>query len=154
MRGALFNALGDITGLTVLDAFAGSGALSFEAISRGAASALAIEVDRTAQKTIIANARLLHVEDKVALISAPAAAWLQSNGVGTQQFDLLLLDPPYDNISAPLIENLLKTVRQHGLAVISWPTTQPLPTFTNFRLIKQQAYGDGQLVYYRLGEPT
>ena len=42
-RGALFNTLGDIEGLSVLDGFAGSGALVFEAISRGAVSALAIE---------------------------------------------------------------------------------------------------------------
>ena len=44
-RGGLFNALGDISGLTVLDAFAGSGALSFEAISRGAESVIAVDID-------------------------------------------------------------------------------------------------------------
>jgi 16S rRNA (guanine966-N2)-methyltransferase len=45
VRGALFNALGDIEGLTFLDAFAGSGALSFEAASRGAKSVIAIDKD-------------------------------------------------------------------------------------------------------------
>ncbi len=44
MRGAIFGVLGDIKGLTVLDAFSGSGALAIESISRGAKSAIAIDV--------------------------------------------------------------------------------------------------------------
>jgi 16S rRNA (guanine966-N2)-methyltransferase len=55
MRGALFNALGDIDGLSVLDAFAGSGALAFEAVSRGAGHAVAIDVDKSAQRAIAEN---------------------------------------------------------------------------------------------------
>jgi len=43
-RGGLFNSLGDISGLSLLDAFAGSGALSFEAISRGTASSVAVDI--------------------------------------------------------------------------------------------------------------
>jgi 16S rRNA (guanine966-N2)-methyltransferase len=50
MRGSLFNILGDIKGKTILDAFAGSGALSFEAVSRGAVHALTLEKDKIAQK--------------------------------------------------------------------------------------------------------
>ena len=53
MRGALFNALGDITRLTVLDGFAGTGACAFEAISRGAVSAVAVEQDTDAFKIIM-----------------------------------------------------------------------------------------------------
>ncbi|MEI6237412.1 MAG: RsmD family RNA methyltransferase [Candidatus Saccharibacteria bacterium] len=55
MRGALFNMLGDIEGLTVFDAFGGSGALSFEAISRGAKSAIITEVDKYAWAVIKQN---------------------------------------------------------------------------------------------------
>jgi 16S rRNA (guanine(966)-N(2))-methyltransferase RsmD len=57
VRGSLFNTLGDIDGLTILDAFAGSGALAFEAISRGAEHVLAIEIDNRAQDpTVLAGA--------------------------------------------------------------------------------------------------
>ncbi|HKX24038.1 MAG TPA: RsmD family RNA methyltransferase, partial [Candidatus Saccharimonadales bacterium] len=55
VRGAMFNALGDIEGLTVLDAFAGSGALAFEAISRGAKSVVVVERDKRAQRIIAEN---------------------------------------------------------------------------------------------------
>ena len=55
MRGALFNVLGDIEGLTLLDAFSGSGAISFEAISRGARSVQAVEKAVLAYRTICKN---------------------------------------------------------------------------------------------------
>ena len=59
-RGALFNALGDIHGLSVLDAFAGSGACSIEAVSRGVQTkSMAIDIDPEAVKTIAENIRSL-----------------------------------------------------------------------------------------------
>ena len=56
VRTALFNTLGDISDLTILDAFAGSGALTFEAISRGAKSAVTLEIDYDAYEVIQQNA--------------------------------------------------------------------------------------------------
>src|SRR5438445_6894886 len=76
MRGALFNALGDLSGLTVLDAFAGSGALAFEAVSRGAQHVVAIDVDKSAQRTIAKNITALGLADRVKLVRASAGAWL------------------------------------------------------------------------------
>ena len=74
-RGGLFNALGDIKGLTVLDAFAGSGALSFEAISRGAKNAIAIDIDRSAITSVVKSAKELGVEDKIKTVRANASGW-------------------------------------------------------------------------------
>jgi len=67
-RGALFNILGDISGMSVLDPFAGTGAISFEAVSRGAAGAVAIELDKQAQKVITANIASLGLIHEVKLI--------------------------------------------------------------------------------------
>src|SRR5262245_30096392 len=77
-RGALFNVLGDINDLSVLDPFAGTGALSFEAVSRGAAHATAIESDRLAQKVIQGNISSLGLQNQVKLVRAQANAWLQT----------------------------------------------------------------------------
>ncbi len=147
IRGALFNTLGDLSGLTVLDAFAGSGALSFEAISRGAQSVLAIESDRAAQRTIAENIKTLDVGEDVKLISASANGWLQTNG--NQQFDVVLLDPPYDDVQAPLLQRLATTVNEDGILVLSWPGDQLAPSFENLELIKERAYGDAHLIFYR-----
>src|SRR3990167_9930034 len=95
MRGALFNILGDVLGLTVLDAFTGSGALSFEAISRGASKVTAIDKDKTAHFQVQKNIKDLQLEDEIKAIRANANSWSDNNL--DAEFDLVLLDPPYDH---------------------------------------------------------
>jgi 16S rRNA (guanine966-N2)-methyltransferase len=146
IRGALFNTLGDLSGLTVLDAFAGTGALSFEAISRGAKTALAVESDRLAQRTIADNIALLTLGQQIKLVSASANTWLQATP--DEQFDVVLLDPPYDDVQLSLLERLTATVKSDGILVVSWPGDQSVPAFVGFAVIKERAYGDAQLIFY------
>jgi len=148
-RGALFNILGDIEGLHVLDPFAGTGALSFEAISRGAASALAFETDRSAQHTIEQNIKNLQLGHEVKLIKAPANTWLQMPVNHDAQFDLVLCDPPHDNLQPNLLLRLSKAVIPGGILALSWPGSQEPPTFPYFDQIEQRSYGDMQLIFYR-----
>lgn len=147
MRGALFNVLGDIEGLTVLDAFAGSGALSFEAVSRGAESALLLDKDRSAQQAIAQNIKQLGLRGTVKLVSISASTWLTTNNVA--QYDLVLCDPPYDDLQLSLIERLAPVVRHGGLLVLSWPGGQDLPQLAGLELLEFRQYGDGQLGFYR-----
>lgn len=147
IRGALFNTLGDIDGLTVLDAFAGSGALSFEAISRGAASAVAVESDRAAQRAILENINALDIAQHVKLVSTTSGTWLEANP--DARFDLVLLDPPYDDVQLSIVQRLASAVTKDGLLVLSWPGDQELPEFEELRRISQRSYGDAQLAYYR-----
>src|SRR5581483_6797292 len=102
IRGALFNALGDLDGLTVLDAFAGSGALSFEALSRGASRATAIDKDKSAIETINRSVKDLRLGDEIKVTMANAAGWSIHNM--ERQFDILLLDPPHDDLHLDLIQ--------------------------------------------------
>jgi 16S rRNA (guanine966-N2)-methyltransferase len=147
-RGALFNMLGDIAGLRVLDAFAGTGALSFEAISRGAASALAIESDKPAQKVIARNIRALGLGRSVHVVAATANAWLQT-APHTQTYDIVLCDPPYDDLQLNLITRLSARVAPGGLLVLSWPGNTGLPVFDSFAAVTNRGYGDMQLAFYR-----
>jgi 16S rRNA (guanine966-N2)-methyltransferase len=147
-RGALFNMLGDIQGLHLLDAFAGTGALSFEAVSRGAAQVLAIESDTAAQRTITANITSLAVADKVHLIAATANAW--NSTAGDAAFDIVLCDPPYDDLQINLIRSLAAArVEVGGLLVLSWPGQAEAPSFDAFELAAERRYGDIQLLFYR-----
>jgi 16S rRNA (guanine966-N2)-methyltransferase len=147
IRGALFNVLGDIEGLTFLDAFAGSGALSFEAVSRGADSVVAIDSDRPAQNIIAENSKALQVDDKIRLIRASVGAWMETNP--TLMFDIVLCDPPYDDLQPNLLQRLAQRVEEDGLLVLSWPGGMELPELENMQRLDFREYGDATLSFWR-----
>lgn len=147
-RGALFNALGDIEGLTILDAFAGSGALSFEALSRGAANALAVEMDKKAHSQILKNIRMLQIEDsKIKAVRANSSGWSDNNP--NAEFDLVFAAPPYDDLQLKLLQKLTRHVKNSGVYVLDWPGNLTAPEFVGLKQIHQKKYGDAQLVFYR-----
>lgn len=147
IRGAMFNMLGNIEQLTVLDAFAGSGALSFEALSRGAVSSVAVDIDRGANTTIVKNIKSLGLEGRVKAVKADVGGWSINNP--EKQFDLVLCDPPYDSLRLSTLQKLVKHVRQKGLFILSWPGGLGIPAFAGLEQISQKSYGDAVLVIYR-----
>ena len=147
VRGALFNTLGDISGLSILDAYAGTGALSFEAISRGAVSALAIDVDKDAYVCIADNIKKLNLDDRVTVLRKNASGWSRNNQ--HKKFDVVLADPPYNDIRPNVIERLFGHLDKDGLLVLSWPGTEPVREFDGAEVVTRKSYGDAQLVFYR-----
>jgi 16S rRNA (guanine966-N2)-methyltransferase len=110
VRETLFNWLGqDLTGWRVLDAFAGSGALGFEAASRGAATVLLLERDPMLVASLDASRRRLGAAT-LQVQQADAMQWMARAAPG--HFDLVLLDPPFDaglaaaaaSAAAPLLD--------------------------------------------------
>jgi 16S rRNA (guanine966-N2)-methyltransferase len=94
VRETLFNWLGqDLAGWRVLDAFAGSGALGFEAASRGAREVVLLERDAVIARSLAASKERLHA-DALAVHATDALAWMASAAHG--RFDLVMLDPPFD----------------------------------------------------------
>jgi 16S rRNA (guanine966-N2)-methyltransferase len=98
VRETLFNWLGQaLTDLTTLDLFAGSGALSFEALSRGARLAVAVDSSRAAVAAMRANAGLLDAEG-LEIHCSDATAFLAAE---RRKFDLIFLDPPFADERSP-----------------------------------------------------
>jgi 16S rRNA (guanine966-N2)-methyltransferase len=94
VRETLFNWLGqDLTGRRCLDLFAGSGALGFEALSRGAAEVVMVERSRTALAALRANAARLGAGDRARFVLGDALHFLDSPG--ETRFDVAFVDPPY-----------------------------------------------------------
>lgn len=97
VREALFNVLQarfSITGSKVLDLFAGTGAVGFEALSRGAARVVFVEAEPLVLRVTKENASALDVESSCAFVRSDVLTWL--NKASTPQFDLIFADPPYD----------------------------------------------------------
>ncbi len=94
VRETLFNWLGqDLAGWRVLDAYAGTGALGFEAASRGAAEVLMIEADAQALRSLRSVRERLQAT-QVQVLSGDARAWLER--AGADRWDLIFLDPPFE----------------------------------------------------------
>jgi len=107
VRETLFNWLGqDLPGWHCLDLFAGSGALGFEAASRGAERVVMIERDRAALEALEKNRAVLGAS-QVSILRADALAWLAND---RESFDLIFVDPPFDS---GLAEGVLADLAVH-----------------------------------------
>lgn len=143
---ALFNILGSLSGHTVLDAYAGSGALAFESLSRGAEFAQLIEVDRKAVALIQKNIQDLGLENQAKLTRANAASWSDRNSA--EKFDVVICDPPFDRRSKTQIEKLARHVAPGGTLVVSQSSRlEPLQLY-GFSRPDVRSYGDQQLIIY------
>ncbi len=147
IRGALFSILGELDDLTVLDAFGGSGALGFEAASRGADKVTIIEQDRQAQDTIAENIKQLGLSEHVKLIKATVQGWSRTQPATV--FDIVLCDPPYDNLQLPIIVRLTEHLKTDGILALSWPGNESAPSLDGLVQIVQHSYGDAQLAFYQ-----
>jgi len=106
---SLLSEFGDFVGLSVLDLFAGSGAIGLEALSRGASLVHAVEKDASACKTISKNFELVNSAGpagKFHLYSMSALTFAQS--VNATAYDVIFLDPPYDQPMSDVIDLLSK----------------------------------------------
>ena len=100
VRQTVFNWLGqDLTGLHCLDLFAGTGVMGFEALSRGAVSATLVEKYLPAYQALISNKQLLQANN-AEILHQDALQFLKQN---TLKFNLIFLDPPYNQAWLPKI---------------------------------------------------
>lgn len=147
IKGALFNTLGDITGYEVWDAFAGSGALAIESVSRGAKYALATERDPKAYLVAKANTEKLRAHN-VDVVKANARSW-SSNNV-EKKFDIIFCDPPYNDLQLSTVFALKKHLKPNGLMILSYPGREPVPLANGVVVVDNRNYGDAALATYRL----
>ena len=131
---------GRLDGLTVLDLFAGSGALGLEALSRGAAHATFVEISRASLKSLQDNVRLLEAGGEATVVKGDALKYVGRLGAGA--FDLVLADPPYgEGHSAALLEHFSRVPFARELWV-EHRTDEWLPELPALR---QRRYGDTTL---------
>ena len=148
VREAAFNLIGPVEGASVLDLFAGSGAMALEALSRGAASAVLVEPDREARRTIERNLAKLGLT-VATIVRTDALRALAAESAAGRRYDLVLLDPPYGRFPAlrtALAAYLPAVLAEGGLVVVETPAAEepelPLARRTSRR------YGSARLTVF------
>lgn len=153
VREALFNILQSrVEGAQVLDLFAGSGALSLEALSRGARQAVLVDAARQAIGVTHRNIAALGFEDRCQVIPADALRALER--LKGRQFDLVFLDPPYDLDATPFLQalSMARLIAPQGLVVLEHQKGREPPAIPGLKLESQRVYGDTGITFYALGE--
>lgn len=136
----------------VLDVFGGSGALSFEALSRGAEHAVLLDVDNRSLDLIRKNAESLDFLDKVTILHTAAENYLDS---AKEQFDLIFLDPPYNKgFIEPVLEKIAKRelLSADGVIVLESDSTDFGGAVPGLEILKQRKYGRTFVTIYQRGD--
>ncbi len=139
---ALFNMISDyLPGAKVLDAFAGSGALGIEALSRGASKVVLVEKNRQIAQIIKENLKNLDCKEQ-AEVEIKDVKNFQTG----EKFNLIIADPPYDKFSTTDLTNLPSLLADDGILVLSHP--KEAPEMTGLKLIKTKVYAGACLSVY------
>jgi 16S rRNA (guanine966-N2)-methyltransferase len=145
VREAAFNLIGPVEGASVLDLFAGSGAMGLEALSRGAASATFVETDRDACRTIDRNIAKLRVTGATVL----QRDVFQVLATETRTHDLVLVDPPYDfDQDTRLAPYLARALAPDGLVVYE-TTSRREPALEGLHARTSRTYGSARLTLFQ-----
>jgi len=177
VRKALFDILGDVEGLTFLELFAGSGAVSIEALSRRANKVVLVENNRNCLPVIQKNIEALK-SSSATVYAQDAHRAIENFHKSRKSFDIIFLDPPYYKGKAPrsgaqiaensgsmvsVVEPLVKKTLQtldaydiltpNGLIVVEHFKKESLPDDLGvLSLFRQSKYGDTRLSFYKKKE--
>ncbi len=137
VRETLFNWLGQrLDGLSCLDLFAGSGALGFEALSRGATRVVMVERDRSAAAGLRESALLLDAEG-LEVVEGEAISYVMRPG---ERFDVAFVDPPYaTDLAARTLETLPRRLNPGARVYVE--TAAPLETAAPWRVLREDRAG-------------
>jgi 16S rRNA (guanine966-N2)-methyltransferase len=147
LRETLFNILAPrIASARVLDAYAGTGALGIEALSRGAAHVTFVEKDRRAARLIEENAQVCGLKDGYTIACGDFVTW---RGGAGGAFDLILVDPPYDIRDVQhVLERASSLLSQDGLLVLERATRHDPDVPLTLARVRDVRSGDSTLTMF------
>ena len=152
VRENIFNMLqADVPGSRVLDLFAGSGALSLEALSRGAVSAVLVDSDRKANMVQKKNAETLRYTDRTRILLSDWKKAVRVLQEEQQVFDLVFLDPPYCMTDLrDVFASLIPLSGPETLIVLEHESGKDVTADERFETIRQKEWGFCAVSFYRL----
>jgi 16S rRNA (guanine966-N2)-methyltransferase len=153
VRESLFAILADVTDARVLEPFAGTGALGFEALSRGAAEAVFCELDAAALGVLRENAARLRYADRCTIRRQDGRRRLASDSAAGMTYDLILLDPPYrmlPSLTGHLARHLPALLAPAGRAVLESDAAEDAPELA-LPVLAERTYGGTRITVVERG---
>lgn len=149
IRNAMFNRIDEeIRGARVLDAFAGTGSVGLEALSRGASFVTFVERDKIAQKILQKNVLSLGAENESEIIRTTVNNWLET--AEPEMYDIILADPPYHDLQLSTVSRLFGLLKPKGLMVLSHTGRGEGPNLENsIVVVDNRSYGNATLTSFR-----
>ena len=152
-REALFNILQGVEGFRVLDLFAGTGIMGIEAISRGAASVVAVEMAHAQAHLVLQAYKSLSLEKQLTLFEKNALTLEKESLCSEGGFDLIYADPPFKDMEYPDLRKYWEWLNPGGVAVFEAPSRN-LPAWVEETdeagMVQVRRYGESSLVIYRI----
>ena len=139
-----------VPGASVLDMFCGSGALSFEAVSRGARKAVCIDSDPASVDIIRKNAKALRFEEFCEILTMSCLNYKPTG----ESFDIIFLDPPYNKgLIEPVLEHIVKQklLSDDGIIVLESDDTDFCGEIPGLCIDRQKKYGRTYITVYKKG---
>jgi 16S rRNA (guanine(966)-N(2))-methyltransferase RsmD len=157
VKEALFSILGDrISGATVLDLFAGTGAIGIEALSRGAAHVMFVESHAASLRLLKTNLDQCRLLENTQVYPGESHTFLQHAARNRLTFDIIFADPPYRNDSTSTLLPLLgqsAMILPHTVVILEHPTKHQIPPQVGpLNRVRQYRYGDTSLSLFRLAD--
>lgn len=151
VKESMFNLIQDfIPKSCVLDLFAGSGALCFEALSRGAASGVCVDKDEKSIAVIKKNNDALKFSE-LEIVNCDAVTFLENT---RKKFSVIFLDPPYNKgFIAPIIKKIVEkdVLSEEGIIVLESDFSDEHGDFEGLTVLKQKKYGRSYITVYKRG---
>ncbi len=152
VKESIFNLIIDfVADSRVLDLFAGSGSLGFEAMSRGAKSVVLIDKDKRSVDVIKKNAQMLSFGEGVRILNMSYQDFFENS---SDCFDLIFLDPPYNKgFIEPVLTDIVENNRlaEGGIIVLESDDTDMHSEFDGLTVLKQRKYGRSYITVYQRG---
>ena len=150
---AIFSTLQfEIEGRVVLDAFAGSGQMGLEALSRGASRAVLIDKSKEAVDVIKKNVQLTRLGEQATVVCADVCDYLKRT-LGRESFDIVFLDPPYkSDLIKDTIECLISYKMLKKTSVIVCESNAPIEPMECLELVKSAKYGIAHVTILKVKE--
>lgn len=152
VRENVFNILQmKVRGAKVLDLFSGSGAMAFEAISRGAAEAVLVDIDRAANAVQRQNAAKLRMEGQCRILQCDWQMAIRQLTAAGERFQVIFLDPPYAmHDMVPVMEALRPLLAEDAVILLEHEAKMFPATPDGFELYDSRKYGIAGVSFFRL----